>query len=153
METIVGSLVGVSYHTHHTVYDLIFTTERVIAFLIKHPSDISWQTSVEELFIGNMISKRMDQLKLVKIMEERRHRLQGKTPDELVAIHPLNFEVRYDMITSVEVKRQFLQPQLILRVNNPLIRDKIIRFNLSKKQIPDAQRFASLVSAPKTKLS
>jgi hypothetical protein len=39
MEKIIGSLVGVNGHTFDIVYDLFFTTERVIAVIIRHPAD------------------------------------------------------------------------------------------------------------------
>ena len=153
MEKIVGSLGGVSHHTFDTVYDLLFTTERVIAFIIQHPNDTPYRTTsmLKELFLGGMLTKRMEQSERVEITQARRRSLQEKSIDELVALHPLNFEIRYREVTSVEVTRGLFQSQLRFDASNLPTTRQIIRFTISKEQIPDAQRLLELVLAPKMK--
>ena len=152
METIVGSLVGVSYHTFDTVYDILFTTERVIAFLIQHPNDILHnRESWSEFFLGSMLTKRTEQSERAKIAQARRRGLQEKPVDELVALHPSNFEIRYSEVASVEIARGLFQSQLRFDASRPSTTRPIIRFTLSKRQIPDAQRLLERVLASKVK--
>ena len=153
MEKIVGSLVGVSYHAFDIVYDLLFTTERVIAFIIQHPNDIPHQhpSMMEDVFFGSMLRKPKEKPERVKIAQERRRSLQEKPLDELVALHPSNFEVRYSAVTSVEVTRGLFQSQLMFNISSPSAREQKVRFSLSKKQIPDAQGLLDLVLLSKIK--
>jgi hypothetical protein len=153
MEKIVGSLVGVSYHSFDTVFDLLFTTERVVAFIIQRPADIPYPLTSrwEWIFLGGMWAKRREQLERAKTTQLRRRSLQEKTIDELVAMHPSNFEIRYSAVTSVEIKRGLFQSQLVFGAPKPSTTRQIIRFNLSKNQIPDAQRLLELVLASKIK--
>jgi len=153
MEKILGSLVGVSYHTFDTVYDLLFTTERVIAFIIQHPTDIPYRSTsmLKALFLGSVLTKGMEQSERAKITQARRRSLQEKPIDELVALHPSNFEIRYSEVTSVEITRGLSQSQLRFGASNLPTTRQIIRFTLSKEQIPDAQRLMELALASKIK--
>ena len=153
MEKIVGSLVEISYHTFDNVYDLLFTTERVIACNIQHPGDTSYRftSMLKDAFLGRMLTKRMEQSERAKTIQARRHSLQEKPINELVALHPSNFEIRYREVTSVEITRGLLQSQLRFEVPKLPPTRQIISFTLSKEQIPDAQRLLELVLAPKIK--
>jgi len=68
------------------------------------------------------------------------------TPDELVSAHSRNFDIGYSDITSVELKRRFFQHQLRFYVSGPSKKGRIVSFNLSKKQIPEAKRLLKLAS-------
>lgn len=149
MEEVVGSLVGVSYHTFDTVYDLLFTTERVIAFIIQHPADIPYHATWREFLFGGMLAKRTEQPERAKIAQARRHTLQEKSIDELVTVHPLNFEIRYSEVNSVKITRGLFLSQLRFDTSKLPTTRKTIRFILSKRQIPDAQRLLELVLASK----
>jgi len=151
MEKVVGSLVGVSYHTFDIVYDLLFTTERVIAFIIQHPTDIPYRSTWREFLFGGMLTKRTEQPERTKIAQARRHTLQEKSIDELVTVNPLNFEIRYKEVTSVEITRGLFQSQLRFDTSKLQTTRKTIRFTLSKKQLPDAQHLLELVLASKLK--
>jgi len=135
------------------VYDLFFTTERVIAVIIQHPADVPRQfTSVwQSVFLGSAWTGRREKLKQGRTAQGKRRSLQSMTPDELVSAHSRNFEIRYSEITSVEITRRFFQSQLRFHVSSPSTAGRIIRFNLSKKQIPEAQRLLELVSLSETK--
>jgi hypothetical protein len=153
MEKVIGSLVEVTGHTFDIVYDLFFTTERVIAVSIRHPADIPYQfRSVwQSVFIGSSWAMRKEQLDREKLARERRHATQSLTPDELVKAHSRNFEIRYNQITSVEVRRRLFQSQLRFCVSKSSPKWLITRFNLSKKHIPEAQRLLELVLPSKIK--
>ena len=153
MEKIVGSLVGVSHHTFDTVYDLIFTTERVIAFIIQQPGDNPYRSTsmLKDVFLGSMLTKRMEQSERAKITQVRRRRLQEIPIDELVAQHSLNFEIHYTDVTSCEITRGLFQSQLRFDASNLPTTRQAIRFTISKEQISDAQRLLELALASKIK--
>ena len=132
MEKIVGSLVEVSYHTFDTLYDLLFTTERVIAFIIQHPNDIPYHPSLKGFFFGGMPAKRTEQSERAKIAQARRNSLQEKSINELVALHPLNFEIRYTEVTSVEITRGLFQSQLRFDVLKLSTTRQKIRFMIKR---------------------
>ncbi len=151
MDNIVGSLVGVSYHTFDTIYDLIFTTEKVIAFIVQHPIDIPYHPTLKQFLLGGTLDKRTEQSERAKIAQARRRSLQEKHIDELVFLNPLNFEIRYGEVTSVEIKHGLFQSQLRFDTSKLSTTRQTIRFTLSKEQIPDAQRLLELVLASKVK--
>ena len=144
MEKVVGSLAGVSGHTNDTIYDLIFTTERVIAVLIQHPMDVQYQPKFMELFLGGKLASLDEQRMRDKTAQKRRSSLTS-APDELVASHPLNSEIHYSTVTSVEVTRGLFQSQLKFNVSGTSTIGKRTRFTLRKKQIPEARRLLDLV--------
>ena len=153
MEKIVGSLVGVSYHTFDNVYDLLFTTERVIACNIQNPGDVSYRftSMLKDVFLGRLLTRRTEQSEQAETIQARRHSLQEKPIDELVALHPSNFEIRYSEVTSVEITRGLFQSQLKFEVPKLSPARQIISFTLSEQQIPDAQRLLEMVLSSKIK--
>jgi hypothetical protein len=151
MEQIVGSLFGVSYQTFDTLYDLLFTTERVIACIIQHPNDFRYRLTLKEFLFGHILAKRTERSKRVEIARARRRSLQEKSISEFVDLHPSNFEIRYSEVTSVEITRGLLQPQLKLDTSTLLTAKQIIRFTIPREQIPEAQRLLKLVLASKVK--
>lgn len=152
METVLGCLSGVTYHTFDTVYDLVFTSERVIAFIIQHPSDaLEYPSMWETVATGRLMARRREQHQRAASAEARRLTLQEKTPAELLAAHPVNFEVRYSAVTSVEITRHLLQLQLVFDVSPSSATRRPVRFNLSKKHLADAQDLVDRALAPKVK--
>ncbi len=150
----IGSLVGVNGHTFDLEYDLFFTTERIIAVIIQHPTDIprqftpTWKT----MFFGSGWEKRKEQRERERNAQARRRASQNLTPGELVTAHSGNVEIWYSEITSVEITRRFFQSQLRFYVSMPSTTGQIIRFNLSKKQIPEAQHLLDRVLLPRIKM-
>ena len=151
-EKIIGSLVGVSGHTFDIIYDLFFTTEGVIAVIIRHPADDSRQhTSVwQSLILGDILTGQRGKLKQARAVQGKRRSLQTMTPDELLSANSRNLAIPYSDIASVEVTRRFFQSQLRFCVSGPSNTERIIRFNLSKKQIPEARRLIELIPLSKT---
>jgi hypothetical protein len=141
VEKIIGSLVNVSGHTFDMVYDLFFTTERVIAVIIQHPADSPQSKSMwYYMFVGTFWTSGREQIKRQRTAREKRRNLQSMTPDELVSANRRNFAIPYSEITSVEVTRRFFQRQLRFHLSGSSDRERIARFNLSKKQVPEAER-------------
>jgi hypothetical protein len=151
VEKIIGSLVNVSGHTFDIRYDLFFTTERVLAVIIQHPADSPQSKSMwYYMFVGTFWSSGREQIKRKRAAREKRRNLQGMTPDELVSANRRNFAIPYDEIASAELTRRFFQWQLRFHLSSPSDKERIARFNLSKKQVAEAQRLLEQASLSET---
>jgi hypothetical protein len=147
-EKIIGSLVNVSGHTFDIRYDLFFTTERVIAVLIQHPSDspLGATSFWKSALLGDVLSGQGGRRERIKTSQRRRRSLENMTPDELVNANPRNFAIPYSEIASAELTRQFFQWQLRFHLVGPSDKKGTVRFNLSKKQVAEADRLLKLAS-------
>lgn len=153
LEEVIGSLVGVSGHSFDTLYDLFFTTERVIAVLIQHPADVPRQFTPiwKMMFFGSGWETRKEKREWERTAQARRRTLQNLTPGELVTAHSGNIEIWYSEITSVEITRRLFQSQLRFSVFASPTTGQTTPFSLSKKQIPEARRLLELVLPSKIK--
>jgi hypothetical protein len=151
MEERLGLLEQVSGHTYDTIYDLLFTTERIIAVLIQHPTDVPYKTNVMDLFIGGQLTKQRELPERRRIADERRHACKEKPLDELVASHRLNFEIRYNSVTSVEVRRGFFRSHLKFHVIRPSTAKHTFHFTLRGVQVPNARHLVEQVLPLKLK--
>jgi hypothetical protein len=145
MEKSIGFLGRVKGHTYDTIYDLLFTTERVIAIIVQHPTDVPYKFGAMELFFGGQLAKQIDRPESKRVAEGRRRLYEEKTPDELAVSHRFNFEIRYSMVTSVEVTRGLLRSQLKFHLSGPSIAGRSIHFTLTKEQVPNARQLIDLV--------
>jgi hypothetical protein len=150
-EKIIGSLVNVSGHTFDIRYDLFFTTERVIAVLIQHPSEspLGVTSFWKSALLGDVLSGQGGKLERIRAGQRRRRGLEGMTPDELVGANPRNFAIPYGEIASAEVRRRFFQWQLRFHLVGPSDKKGVVRFNLSKKQVAEAERLLEQTSLSK----
>jgi len=151
MEERIGLLEKVSGHTYDTIYDLLFTTERIIAVIIQHPTDVPYKTNVMDLFIGGQLSKQHELPERRKLAEERRRACREKPLDELVAGHRLNFEIRYSTVTFVEVSRGFFRSYLKFHIPGPSAAGRTFQFTLARVQVPNARRLIEQVLPLKLK--
>ncbi len=151
MERRIGFLEGVSGHTFDTIYDLLFTTERVITLLVHHPSEVPHQFGITELLFGGLLSRQRERFDRKKSAEERLYPYKEKTFDELLAGHRFNFEIPYSMVTTAEVTHGLFQPRLKFHLDNPLTSGRIIHFTLAKDQVPDAENLLNLALPLKIK--
>ena len=135
-----GSLRRVSGHTFDTIYDLVFTTERVIALIVEHPGDIPHSFGMMEMLVGGQLGKQGERIERKRIAEERRRAHEERSLDELVGLHRLNFEIYYRQIVSIEVRRGLLQRSLTFYLSVPSGPGRPIRFRLKKGQAEEAQR-------------
>jgi hypothetical protein len=151
MEKSIGALERVRGHTHDTIYDLLFTTERVIAVIIEHPTDVPLRFGVTELFLGGQLLKQSQRPERMRIAEERRRAYKEKTLDELAVSHRFNFEIRYRVITSLEITRGLFQSRLKFHISGPSIAERTIQFTLTKDQAPKARHLIDQVLSSKIK--
>ncbi len=139
MERSIGFLERVSGHTYDTIYDLLFTTERVITLIVQHPAEMSHQFGITELLFGGLLAGKRERFSRKTSDEERLSAYEEKTIDELLAGHRFNFEIPYRMVTTVEVTRGLFQTRLKFQINSPLTTGHTIHFTLAKDQVPDAR--------------
>lgn len=143
MERRIGFLDGVSGHTYDTIFDLLFTSERVIALLVQHPAEVEYKFGVTELLFGGLLNKSKDRFEKRfekrNSVEERSLNYGGKTFEELLAGHRFNFEIPYDMVRSVEITKGLFQSRLKFYLNDSSPLGPALQFTLSKDQILEAQ--------------
>ena len=139
MERRIGFLEGVSGHTYDTIYDLLFTSERIIALLVQHPSEVEVKFGVTELLFGGLLRSR-DRFEKKKSNEQRLGDYGGKSFEELLAGHRFNFEIPYDAVRSVEITSGLFQTRLKFHLNNASTPGTTLHFTLSKNQVPETQQ-------------
>lgn len=135
----VGALTRVSAHTFDTVYDLVFTTERMIALIVEHPGDLPRRFGMTEMLVGGRLGRRGEQVERRRIAGERIRLYEQTALGELAGLHRLNFEIPYDRIASAEIKRGFFRSSLIFHLSGS---GRAIRFRLRKGQAGEAKRLA-----------
>ncbi len=140
MEKDIGTLEKVRGHTFDTIYDLHFTTERMIVLIIQHPLDLPYNPGITDLFLGARSGKKREMPERMKIAEDRRRLHREKNFDDLIANHRFNFEIPYEKVESVEIKRGLFHSRLKLSISGPSNSVKKIKFTLARKQTADAKR-------------
>lgn len=142
MEDIIGLVHEVSGHTYDILYDLYFTTDRVIAVILQNPNEVSnIQSSVgwQNLIFGNWINKRKEKVEQDNLYRERRRNLKGKTPEELAVSHPLNIIINYDRVDLVELRNGFFETQLKFTILTANGQKRKIPFNLTRQRLNEAR--------------
>jgi len=147
MEKKIASLRHVSGHTYDTVYDLVFTTERMLALIVWHPGDAPVKFGMMEMFIGGQLAKRNEKAAKVGLMEERRTLHEERRLDEVIGLHRLNFEIPYRSIAALEAKRGLFRSYLEFRVTGAGKTERAVRFTLTKGQLGQAQAIMGEVMA------
>lgn len=150
MERSIGFLDRVSGHTYDTIYDLLFTSERVIAVIVKHPTDQPFKFGVTELFLGGQLGKLGERPERKRFAEERLRDYKEKTFDELLASHRFNFEIPYNKVTSFEVTRGLFHGRLKFQLSDPSFAGRTIRFTIAKNQVSDARNLLDKVLSLKS---
>jgi len=80
-------------------YDLFFTDRRIIAAVVFSTSDLS------KVYVSGPLRGFEVMMKYKKLREKRRQEFKNKTPDEILHMHPENFEIPYDRIRSIKVNK------------------------------------------------
>lgn len=140
MERSIGFLEGVSGHTYDIIYDLLFTTERVIALNVHHPSEVPYNFGAKELLLGGLLTKQRERFDKKKSAEERLRAYEEKGFDELLAGHRFNFEIPYQGINAVEVTRSWFQTRLKFQLTGSSLNGATLYFTLTKDKISEAQK-------------
>ncbi|RLI18528.1 hypothetical protein DRO54_10000 [Candidatus Bathyarchaeota archaeon] len=98
-------------------YDVFFTNRRVIFAVVRCPADSSeaqaFPKRSEVLDKLAKVDARVEQLnkmygsvkRWMEIKEERRKQFKGKTPEEILHLHPESFDIPYENIKSVKLRK------------------------------------------------
>ena len=113
-------------------YDVYLTDKRIIAAVVFSTSDATSQILEIALWQAGLEFK--------KIRERRRQELKGKTPDEILHAHPESFEVPYEKIQSIKLKKGLFGANL--EIEAPW-EGKVGKFNVPvpKSKIDEVKRF------------
>lgn len=110
-------------------YDVFFTDRRIIFAVVRCPAD-SWEAQaspkksevldkvakaggVVDLMTGAGVRAGVEQLNIMygsvkrwmEIKDERRKQFEGKTPEEILHLHPNSFDIPYENIKSVKLDK------------------------------------------------
>jgi hypothetical protein len=88
-------------------YDLFFTDRRIIAATVFSQSDISDLAAVANF--QSMFTWK-------KTRKNNREEFKGKTPDEILHMHKDSFELPYEKIKSIQIKKGLTSGKLIVEV-------------------------------------
>jgi len=152
LEDIIGVLKGLRGRTIDTVYDLFFTDKRIIAAILIHPSDfndIYGKIDLTTLVLGGLPKERAVKMRSLDLTESRRSDFADKTVDEILALHRSNFQIDYENIIYVTVKKGLLTRCLEIALKNPP--GKRLNFSLEKDQVTEAEELAQTVLTGKEK--
>ena len=127
----VGGLPSIRVGMEKARYDVYLTDKRIIAAVVFSTSDTS-----KILALGATQAM----FKWKKIREERRQELKGKTPDEILRLHPESFEVPYEKIQSIKLKKGLFGAKLEIEA---LWKGEIEKFDVPvpKSKIDEVKRF------------
>jgi hypothetical protein len=125
------------------VYDLVFTSDRVLVISIRHPGDLQNSVSWQTFLFGSWISRRTEQFEQDKLADQRHNQTHHLTPSELLAQNPRNFEISKNTINSIKITHKLFQWQLVFHVSHPETVRRT-RFSLSQIQASEARRLADL---------
>lgn len=149
MEQRIETIERVSGHTFDTVYDLIFTTKRIIAVIIHHPLDVPFQIGTTEAFFTGKRQKRNDLSERMKIAEDRLGLYEENSPDELVNDHRFNFDIPYNRVRAVDIRKGLFRSSLRFRISTPSGGLKKLRFTFTKKKYREARDLLDQVLSSK----
>jgi len=147
MEERIASLKQVSGHTYDTVYDLVFTTDRMVALIVWHPGDAPVRFGMMEMFIGGQLAKRNERVAKAGLMEERRNLHEEKCLDEVIGLHRLNFVIPYRSIASVEVRRGLFRSYVEFRIIGASMAERMVRFTLARARHREAREVVAEMMA------
>lgn len=135
----VGGLPSVRVGSEKARYDVYLTDKRIIAAVVFSTSD-----TFKILSIGAAQAV----FKWKKIREKRRQELKGKTPDEILHLHPESYEVPYEKIQSVKLKKGLFGAKLEIEA---LWEGQVGKFDVPvpKKRTDEVKRFLDLYLSSK----
>jgi hypothetical protein len=152
LEDIVGVLRGAKGRTVDTVYDLFFTDERMVAAILVHPSDfndIYGKIDLMAIVFGNFPKQRAVRMRSLELVESRRSAFERKGVDQILVLNRFSFEIDYENIIYVMIRKGFLTKALEFAVQNPP--GKKVRFSLEQNQIAEAEELVRKVLPGKAK--
>ena len=119
----------------------------MIALNIKHPAETrAYQyPNLNSLIFGSWGFKRKEQDEQARISEARRQAITKLPPDDLLKSSPLNFEIKYQEIDSVQIRRGLIETKLKFTIGNT---GQVLRrrdFTIKKQLIPETKQLLDKV--------
>ncbi len=102
---------GLKHGTTDTIYDLFFTENKFVAGIVLHHSDLTnkyMKPDPLSLIAGGGLEEREIKFRRLKLMEERRLAFKDKTADEILTMHRANFEMDYQNVVAVRIRKGLL---------------------------------------------
>jgi hypothetical protein len=99
---------GLKHRTVDTIYDLFFNESKFVAAIVLLPSDLASMYPKHDLLsilIGGGLQEREIKIRQLKLMDERRLAFKDKTADEILTMHRANFEVDYQNVIAVRIRK------------------------------------------------
>lgn len=113
-------------------YDLFFTDSRIIAAVVVSTYDLP------PLIMSYEDIKPIRKWK--KIRDEMRQKFKNSTPDEILHMHPESFEIHYDKIKEIKLKKGTLKAKLNIKaILDEKIEEKI--FPIPKSRFKELETF------------
>jgi predicted RNA-binding Zn-ribbon protein involved in translation (DUF1610 family) len=118
-------------------YDVYFTDQRIVAAVIFSQSDMSKWGPAAGLQMGAAA------FKWKKMKNEKRAQFKGRSPSQILHMHHQSFDVPYNEIRSVQVKKKLIGAMLIVHAHSrpkieiPIAKTKMERItSVLNKYIP-----------------
>jgi len=132
---------GLKHGTMDTIYDLFFTESRFMAAIVLHPSDLANmypKSDLLSLLIGGVLQQREIKVCQLKLMDERRLAFKDKTADEILTMHRANFEVDYQNVIAVRIRKGLVTTSLefVVQGHHP---ETKISFWIERNQITEVE--------------
>ena len=118
-------------------YDMFFTNKRIVMAVIHGQRD--WRAAPRD-DLEAVITATKKILSYDEVKKARREQFRGKTPDEILGLHPDSFEIPYENIKSTKVKRSILFGTVLEIKVLMEGREKKLRFRIPKDRSSDVER-------------
>lgn len=102
---------GLKHGTTDTIYGLFFTENKFVAAIVLHHSDFTdmyLKPDPLSLIVGGGLKEREIKFRRLKLMEEKRLAFKDKTTDEILTMHRANFEMDYQNVVAVRIRKGLL---------------------------------------------
>jgi hypothetical protein len=131
---------GLKHRTTDTIYDLFFTDSKFVAAIVLLPSDVANMYSKHTLFtilIGSEYTEREIKARQLELIEERRIAYKGKTADEILSMNRANFELNYQNVIAVKIRKGMVTISLEFIVGGH--KDTKMSFWIERNQIAEVE--------------
>jgi hypothetical protein len=145
---------GLKHRTTDTIYDLFFTDSKFVAAIVLHPSDVANMYSkhtILTILVGGEYTEREIKAHQLELIEERRLAYKGKTADEILTMNRANFEVNYQNVVAVKIRKGLVTISLEFIVEGN--KDTKISFWIERNQIAEVEEVVRRLLPSKLKTS
>jgi hypothetical protein len=150
MEKYIGHFGPVSGHTYDMIYDLIFTTERLIGINTRHPMDTSYSFQMTDLLIGRKLAGKGERVLAMSRTKPPQIDYTVADWDDLLNERRHSFALSLSNMKSAEVKRGWFKVRVQIYVATSMKTFNRIRFFAPKKMTADIEALLAEILPHKT---